>query len=208
LSSGEIHHLLRDYGIALVFAAAAAQALGVPIPGTTVLIVAAVYAAAGHGSPIAEVIAAGALGAVAGMSAGFWIGRHASEERLARAARRLRVSPDRVARLRGEVAARAGAWVFFSRFVTGLRNVTGLLAGASGMPFGRFLRFGAAAALVWATSAGLEYYWFGRAVVGAPTWLQIVLVCLGLIATVLSIRFVGRRASRHVAADTASASEG
>jgi membrane protein DedA with SNARE-associated domain len=38
----EIHHLVSEYGVALVFLAVALQAMGPPVPGTTVLIVAAV----------------------------------------------------------------------------------------------------------------------------------------------------------------------
>jgi membrane protein DedA with SNARE-associated domain len=41
----------------LVFAVVGLQALGVPLPGTTALIAAAVYAATSHGLPIAGVIA-------------------------------------------------------------------------------------------------------------------------------------------------------
>jgi membrane protein DedA with SNARE-associated domain len=88
--------------------------------------------------------------------------------------------------------------VFFGRFVTGLRNVTGLFAGASGMPFPRFAGYAAAAAVVWALTAGLEYYWFGHALVSAPTWLQAVLVLVGLSVTILSLRLLGRRASRRL----------
>jgi membrane protein DedA with SNARE-associated domain len=38
-------------------------------------------------------------------------------------------------------------WPFIGRFISGLRNVTGLLAGASGMTLKRFLPVSTAAAL-------------------------------------------------------------
>lgn len=207
MSSGQIDQLVHQYGLVIVFAAAAAQAVGAPVPGTTVLVAAALYAAANHGLPIAGVIAAGAGGALVGMTAGFWLGRRATEERLVEVAARLRLGPQRVVWLRDEFAARGGAWVFCGRFVTGLRNVTGLLAGASGMAFPRFLRFAAAAAFVWATSAGLEYYLFGHALVSAPTWLQIALICLGLAVTLLSLRLAHRRAARRLGIGAAAAPE-
>jgi membrane protein DedA with SNARE-associated domain len=40
MSGHEIHHLLHEYGLGMVFAVVALQALGAPLPGTTVLIAA------------------------------------------------------------------------------------------------------------------------------------------------------------------------
>jgi membrane protein DedA with SNARE-associated domain len=181
-----------------VFAVVGLQALGAPLPGTTALIAAAVYAATSHGLPIVGVIAAGALGALAGTSAGFALGRWGGEKLFLRVARRLRQSPERAQALRSEFAAHGGAWLFIGRFITGLRNITGLLAGASGMPLLRFLPLSAAAATVWALVNGLQYYWFGHALAGADTWLQIVLVCAGLTWMFVSLNLLRRRALRRL----------
>lgn len=198
MGAHEIHHLVREYGCLLVFALAALQAFGLPLPGTTALAVAAVYAATAHGLPISGVIAAGALGALAGTTAGYAVGRRAGEPLLLRVAGRLGRSPDRVQRLRREFAAGGVPWVFLGRFITGLRNVTGLLAGASGMPLRRFLPVSAAAALVWALLAALEYYWFGQALLGAASWVQVVMVCAGIAWVVISLTLLRRRALRHL----------
>jgi len=191
-------HLLHAYGCALVFAAVALHALGLPLPGTTVLVAAALLAATHHGLPIAWVIAAGAAGALTGTSIGFAAGRWGGERLLHRLARRVGQSPERVDHLRAEVAARGAAWVFVARFITGLRNVAGLVAGASGMTVSRFIAASAAAAIVWALVNGLQYYWFGRALAGAATWVQLVLVCVGLVWTVFSLRWLGRRTLRRI----------
>ncbi len=198
MSSHEIQHLLHEYGLALVFAVVGLQALGVPLPGTTALIAAALYAATSHGLPIVGVIAAGALGALIGTCAGFAIGRWGGEKVLLQIGRRLRQSPERVQLLRGEFAAHGSTWLFVGRFVSGLRNITGLLAGASGMPATRFLPLSAAAALVWAMVSALEYYWFGHALAGAGTWLQIVLVCAGVTWTLFSLNLLRRKAVQRL----------
>jgi undecaprenyl-diphosphatase len=208
VSSHEIHHLLNDYGLALVFAAAALQAVGFPVPGTTVLIAAALYAGGrSHSLPIEGVIAAGALGAIVGTSAGYTVGRWGGERVLLAAARRLRRRPDQVRHLQDEFADSGRAWLFLGRFVTGLRNVVGLLSGASGMPVRRFLPVCTAAATVWATAAGLEYYFFGHALEAAGTWVQIALVCVGITWTVVSLRLVRRRALRRLASVEANGPE-
>ncbi len=202
MSGHEIHHLLHEYGLGVVFLAAAAQAGGAPVPGTTVLVAAALYAGTSHGLPIAGVIAAGALGALAGTGAGYALGRWRGEPLLLWVAERLRQSPARVRRLRTELAAHGAPWLFVGRFVTGVRNVTGLLAGASGMRLDRFVAVSAAAAVVWATTNGLEYYFFGDALAGASTWVQVVLVCVGIAWMAISLNLLRRRALRRLRADS------
>src|SRR5246500_5963758 len=104
VSGHEIHHLLHQYGLGVVFLVVAAQALGAPLPGTTVLVAAALYAGTSHGLPISGVIAAGVLGALAGTTAGYALGRWRGEPLLLWIAPRLRQSPARVQRLRREFA--------------------------------------------------------------------------------------------------------
>jgi membrane protein DedA with SNARE-associated domain len=194
MSGHEIQQLLHEFGLGVVFAVVALQALGAPLPGTTVLVAAAVYASTSHGLPIVGVIAVGALGAIAGTSVGFAVGRWRGEPILTWVGGRLRQSPERVDRLRREFAAHGGAWLFWGRFISGVRNVTGLLAGASAMPLRRFLPVAAAAALAWATINALEYYWFGRALAAADTWVQVLLVAGGLAWLFFTLRLLRRRA--------------
>jgi membrane protein DedA with SNARE-associated domain len=107
-------------------------------------------------------------------------------------------------RLRRELAIHGRAWLFFGRFVTGLRNVIGLLAGASGIPLKRFLPVTAAAAVVWAVWNGLGYYWFGRALAAASTWLQVAMVCAGLAWMLLWLYLLRRRAFQRVRGSSAA----
>lgn len=200
MGSLDVQHLVHEYGCLLVFVAVALQALGLPVPGTTVLIAAALYAAAENGLPIVGVVAAGGLGALAGTTVAFGVGRYGGERLLLRLGTRLRQSPDRVQRLRREFAAHGMAWLFIGRFISGLRNVTGLLAGASGMTLKRFLPVSAAAALAWALLNALGYYWFGHAVVGASMWVRIGMVGVGLVWLAVSVLLLRRRALRNSSA--------
>jgi membrane protein DedA with SNARE-associated domain len=194
-----VNHLIHDYGVWIVFAFAALQALGPPVPGTTALVAAALYASTNHGLPIEGVIAAAALGALIGTCGGFVLGRRGGEPLLLGLGARLRQSPERILKWRAVFAANAGKFLFFGRFITGVRNVLGLVAGASGIAFSRFLPVCSAAATAWALVNGLEYYWFGRAIQSADTWVQVVLVLLGLAWLVVSLRFLRRRAARLTA---------
>jgi membrane protein DedA with SNARE-associated domain len=204
VSSHEIGHLVHQYGCALVFVVVALQALGAPLPGTTALIVAALYAATAHGLPIAGVIAAGAAGALAGTTAGFAVGRWGGERLLVRIGTRFSQTPERVMRLRREFAVHGQGWLFVGRFISGIRNVIGLVAGASGMPLKRFLPVTATAALVWALVNGLGYYWFGHALTRASTWVQITMVCVGLVWMLLSLNLLRRRVVRSMRSTSAA----
>jgi membrane protein DedA with SNARE-associated domain len=200
VSLHEVTHLVHQYGYALVFAAAALQAVGAPVPGGTAVVAAALYAASSHGLSIVGVIVAAALGALIGSCTGFALGRWRGEPLLLFIGRRLRQTPEQVNELRTAFAAGGTLLLFVGRFITGVRNVTGLLAGASGMPFRRFLPVTAAAASVWALINGLEYYFFGHAVIAADTWLQILLVCVGIASLVVSLTLLRRRLTKQVMA--------
>jgi membrane protein DedA with SNARE-associated domain len=181
-----------------VFLATALQALCLPVPGTTALIAAALYAATPHGMSIVGVIAAGAIGALCGTAAGFALGRWGGDRPLRWIGARLRQSPERVASLSDEFALHGAAWLFVGRFISGVRNVVGMVAGATGMQLRRFLIVSAAAATAWSVWNGLQAYYIGHTLLEASTWVQVVMVCVGILWMLVSLNFLRRRALRRV----------
>ena len=143
-----------------------------------------------HGLSVVGVIVAGALGALAGTTIGFALGRWRGDRVLLRLGRLFRQKRERVQQLRQRFQDHALAPLFIARFITGARNVAGLLAGATGVPLTRFLLVSAAACTAWSALITLEYYFAGRAILGAPTWLQIALIIVGIIATIVSLRLL------------------
>jgi membrane protein DedA with SNARE-associated domain len=190
VSSHEITQLIHEFGLIAVFLATGLQAMGFPVPGGTALVIGGIDASSKNGLPLEGVIAAGALGAIFGGTAGFAVGRWRGEPVLLRIGRLLHREPERVQELRGQFQRNAIAPLCIARFVAGLRNVAGLAAGASGVPLGRFLAVSAVAASAWSALITLEYYFAGHAILGAPTWLQIVLIIVGVVATIASLRFL------------------
>jgi membrane protein DedA with SNARE-associated domain len=190
LSAHEITHLIHAYGLIVVFLATALQAVGLPVPGGTALVAAGIDASTKHGLPLVGVIVAGTAGALLGGMAGFVLGRWRGEAVLLRLGRLLRRTPERIQELREQFQRHAVAPLFIARFLTAARNAAGLVAGSSGMALAPFLLVSAAAALAWSTLITLEYYFAGHVILGAPTWLQIVLIIVGLIATVFSFRLL------------------
>lgn len=190
MSSHDITQLIHDYGLIVVFLAAGLQAVGFPVPGGTALVAAGIDASTKHGLPVIWVILAGAVGALVGTMIGFALGRWRGDRVLFRLGRLARQKPERVEQLREWFQKHTVAPLFIARFITGLRNIAGLVAGATGIPFLRTLLVSAAACLAWATIITLEYYFAGRAILGAPTWLQITLIIIGIVATIVSLRLL------------------
>lgn len=157
----QISHLLSAYGYGLVLFAVALESAGVPMPGETVLVTAAVYAGTTHRLEIAGVIAAAAAGAIVGDNIGFWVGREAGPAILARFGR-LGGLDERRQKLGQYLFFRfGGAIVFFGRFVAFLRAFAALLAGVNRLPPLRFFVYNAAGGIVWATIFGLGGYALG-----------------------------------------------
>jgi membrane protein DedA with SNARE-associated domain len=186
ISDHQIDRLLADWGYLLVFAIVGAQSAGVPVPGTTALIAAALYAGTTHKLAIAGVVLAASLGAFAGQCVGFALGRWGGAGVLARYGPRVGLTPARLKVGRYAFDRHGGKLVFLSRFVTGLRTWGAFIAGTNRMPPPRFLLFAALGAVCWSLWNGLGYYFFGRALTNAGTPVSVALAALAVCVLVLT----------------------
>ncbi len=163
---GNVSDLILEHGLLLLFGLIALESAGVPLPGETALIAAAVLAERGHYSIVA-VIAVAAAAAIIGDNAGYWIGRKGGRALLGKTPV-IRDVFERALPPSERFFARHGAkTVFFGRFIAFLRITAAWLAGISHMPWWRFLFWNALGGIVWATLVGLIAYQFGRAVAEA-----------------------------------------
>jgi len=194
--SAQIAALLSTYGYGLVLAVVALESAGLPLPGETVLISAAIYAGATHNMAIAGVIAAAAAGAILGDNIGFWIGREAGPPILERFGDLVGIDARR--RKLGQYLFRryGGAIVFFGRFVAFLRAFAALLAGVNRLEPLRFFVFNAAGGIAWATIFGLGTYALGSSFHKIAGPFGIAMLVLALAAIVLGWRFYRRHEER------------
>lgn len=151
------------YGYYLVFFFLLAEntfMLGLLIPGETVLLLSSFLAAAG-GLDIATVIGVASLAAILGNNAGYFIGREGGRRLMERVGSRW-LSPERI-RAAEEYFDRHGQkTVFIGRFVAGVRTFVPVLAGASKMPYSKFLLYTVASVVLWTAAIGLLGYFFGQ----------------------------------------------
>jgi membrane protein DedA with SNARE-associated domain len=183
LSPEHLRHLISAYGYWSVAVIVALESMGLPLPGETVLIVAALYAATHHDISIAGVIASAAAGAILGDNFGYWLGREFGYRLLLRYGSYIGLSHERI-KLGQYLFLRQGAKVvFFGRFIPILRILAGILAGMNRMPWRRFLLANAAGALLWSVALGASAYEFGRALlrVTGPLAIGLFIVGAGLL---------------------------
>ena len=160
--SETLNHLILAHGYWIVAAIVGLESMGIPLPGETTLVTAGIYAGTTHHLNIALVIAAAAVGAVAGDNLGFWVGRRFGYDFAVRHSRVLRLTATRLEIGRYLFQRHGGKVVFFGRFFSGLRTFAAFLAGVNWMPWARFVWFNVAGGAVWATVFGAAAYVFGR----------------------------------------------
>jgi|SRR6478609_2271604 membrane protein DedA with SNARE-associated domain len=159
-----LEHLLHAYGYAAIVAVIALENVGLPLPGETILISSAVFAAATHQLNPVGIVIAGAVAAFGGSVAGFAIGRRGERRFVHRFGRYLHLD-ERDLRLGRYLFRRfGGRVVFLARFVAFLRSVAGLLAGANGMSWRRFVISSGLGALAWSATFGFAAYALGQRV--------------------------------------------
>jgi membrane protein DedA with SNARE-associated domain len=124
------------------------ESFGIPAPGQTILITAAVYAGAGRLS-IAAVVATGFLAAVIGDNVGYLIGRAGGRRLTLRYGRYVRLTPERVHKAESFFTRQGPKIVIVARFIDGLRQFNGLIAGITAMEWKRFLTYNAIGAALW-----------------------------------------------------------
>ena len=169
------------------------EASGVPVPGETALIAAAVLASQGKLS-IELVIAIAAAAAIVGDNIGYLLGRRFGRRLIERPGR---TKPRRqVALARGEqLFDRHGAKaVFLGRWIALLRIWAAWLAGIAGMRWRSFLFWNALGGIGWALFFGLLGYWGGEATAELVARLGVgAAVAVGIAAVVVWVMLHRRR---------------
>lgn len=175
LSGHTLDSWLASYGYLAVFALVMVESIGVPVPGETALVGAALYAGSTHKLQIWWVIAVAIAGAILGDNIGFSIGRYGGAKLLLRHGHKIHLHEGRLKIGIWLFRRHGGKVVFWGRFVSILRTYAAFLAGTNQMAWGRFLVFNAAGGIVWATLFGVAYYEFGGALQKLSTTIDIVL---------------------------------
>lgn len=140
--------VLDQHGYLAVAGFILLEDLGVPVPGETILIAAAVYAGAGQLNVIAVGLIAVAA-AVLGDNIGYALGRTGGRSLVLRFGRYVLLTEKRLDGAQAWFTDHGGKVVVIARFVEGLRQANGWIAGITSMRWLTFLLFNAIGAVLW-----------------------------------------------------------
>ena len=202
--------LVENYGswaYLAVLVVVGLESLGIPLPGETVLITAALAAGSTHKLNILLVVAAGATGGIVGDNTGYWIGRTGGWRLVRRHGSKIRLDEKRLKIGRYLFDRYGGKLVFFGRFVALLRTFAAFLAGVNRMDAKRFVFANATGGIVWASIFGFGFYYFAdfaKRAESSVKWIGIGLAVSAFVAVSVYLH----RAEKRLAAKAEAAYPG
>jgi len=168
------------------------EAAGLPLPGETAMIAAALYLAQVGRLALLLLIVIATTATVLGGAIGYGVGRRFGLELLERYGGRIGFNADRRLLAHDLMQRNGAALIIGGRFVAGLRSVAGVLAGATGMDWRRFMACNLAGGALWAGSYCTGAYVLGHAIMRVAVPLGVT-TCVA-VAALLAAAFLFVRA--------------
>jgi membrane protein DedA with SNARE-associated domain len=189
LSPNVMHDLIEAYGLWILFGVIMMECMGIPLPGETALVTAAIYAGSRHGISIVSVVLVAAGAAIIGDNIGYLIGRTLGLRLLVRYGGYIHLDEQRLKVGQYLFLRHGGMIVFLGRFVAVLRTYSALLAGANCMRWPRFLIMNALGGICWACVFGLGPYWFGAQATRLAGSVGLSLLAIAIVLVIAGIMF-------------------
>jgi membrane protein DedA with SNARE-associated domain len=140
--------LLDHYGYAGVALILLLEDFGLPVPGETVLVAAAVYAGTGRLNVVVLAVVA-ICAAIIGDNIGFVIGHFGGDRLVRRYGRYVLLTPEKLDNAKDFFNRRGALVVVIARFIDGLRQLNGIIAGTVEMHWRKFLAYNIIGATLW-----------------------------------------------------------
>ncbi|MGC2825823.1 MAG: DedA family protein [Pseudolabrys sp.] len=193
-----LEHFVHDYGVFAVFLILTFEALGAPLPGETLLIFASVLAGRGEMSLSALLMFAW-MGSVLGDNIGYAVGRTVGRAAISRYGAKIGLNDARFSAVEKVFLRYGPMTVVFARFFNILRQLNGIVAGAMGMDWRRFLLCNALGGALWVTVWVFAASYFTEhmsVLTGLAHHTKVVVAVFVAIALIVVLTLVLRRARR------------
>jgi membrane protein DedA with SNARE-associated domain len=152
---------IEQYGYWAVFGSILLEDFGLPTPGEAMLIAGALLASHGDLYIIPLLITAW-IAAVVGDNIGYAIGRFGGRPLVLRYGRYVFINQRRLGHAETFFGKHGGIVVVSARFIEGLRQLNGIVAGLAKMSWWRFLTYNALGAALWVGFWGMLFYHIGE----------------------------------------------
>ena len=190
---GFVHTLapfIHKHGYLGVGALVFLEDFGVPVPGETILITAAVFAGLGQLN-IVLVVVVGFIAAILGDNLGFAIGKFGGHPLVEGIGKYIFLTPARIKKMEDFFRRKGGWLVIVARFIDGLRQANGIIAGLAEMPWQLFIIYNAIGAALWVgVWASVGYFGGSHLSTFIHYDLYVSIAAVILIASYLTYKFV------------------
>jgi membrane-associated protein len=168
------------------------------LPGDSLLFAAGALAAAGGGLNVYYLWPCLMLAVFCGDNVNYWVGHRLGRRVFREDARILKL--DYLHRTEAFYAKYGGRAVVLARFLPILRTYAPFVAGASKMPYGRFIAFSAAGSLVWISMFLFGGYFFGNIPAVKDNFMVVILaiILISVIPAVVEVIKHRRKAGKPV----------
>jgi membrane protein DedA with SNARE-associated domain len=186
---------VKHYGYFGVGGLLLLESTGIPIPGETTLIAAAVFAGFGQLN-IIIVVLVGILACIIGDNIAYLIGSTGGRKLIEKYGKYIFLDQQQYRKVEVFFEKRGGLVVIVARFFEGLRQLNGFIAGSSSMSWPAFLTFNVIGSILWVGFWSIIGFFSGNHIntlLKYQAYLSIVLVAL---IVALGLRFLLNRRNR------------
>ena len=196
---------LAHYGLWAILLLVLVEDFGIPVPGETVLIAGAIFAGSGRLNIVAVGIV-GFVAAVVGDNIGYGIGRFGGRALADRWGKYVFLTQERLDKAEAFFERHGAKIITIARFIEGLRQANGLIAGITRMHWLRFLIFNALGAALWVGTWVSVGYFAGQHITTIYNGITTYSLYVAIAAVVLIAGWIGHRLrKRHKTAAAVAA---
>lgn len=185
---------LKHYGYLAVGGVLLLENVGLPLPGETMLVAASLYAATGRLNIVLVGIIA-VLASTAGSSIGYAIGAYGGRPLAEKYGRYVFLTAERLDKTEAFFRKRGWLVVLLGRYVEGVRQAAGVIAGISGMRFPRFLLFTLIGSILWVATWSTVGEVAGNHVEAISKYATYVAAGIGVLVVLFIVRAIVK--ARH-----------
>jgi membrane protein DedA with SNARE-associated domain len=182
--------VLQHYGVWAIVLLVFLEDFGIPVPGETVLIAGAVFAGSGQLNIVAVGVA-GFVAAVVGDNVGYAIGRFGGRAVVDRWGKYVFLTAERLDKAENFFNRHGGKIITIARFIEGLRQANGLIAGIIEMHWLKFVAFNALGAALWVGTWVSVGYFAGQHITAVYDAITAYSLYAAIAAAVVILAWIG-----------------